>query len=270
MNLFDISGKIVAVTGGSGALGSNISRYLAQQGAKVLLLDRNAEAAGLLIEEIKSNGGFAEYFKIDVLDKNEIVNAARSVENKYKRIDILINAAGGNVKGSSLEPGQTIFDVDFDMLKMALDLNLVGTILPTIHLGKLMTINRSGSIINISSMASTSAITRVMGYSVAKAGVESFTRWMAMEMAMKYGDAIRVNAIAPGFFIGKQNYDLLINPDGSFTERAQKVINKTPMNRFGKLEELNGIVHFLSSDASSFVTGTVIPIDGGFSSFSGV
>jgi NAD(P)-dependent dehydrogenase (short-subunit alcohol dehydrogenase family) len=194
----------------------------------------------------------------------------QQVLDKWGCIDILINAAGGNMPGATLTEEQTIFDMKVEDFNKVNDLNLNGTVYPSIVFGQAMANKGKGSIINISSMATISAITRVPGYSVAKSGVNIFTQWMAMEMAMKFDEKIRVNAIAPGFFIGDQNRAVLINPDGSFTERSKKVIAKTPMKRFGDITELNGIVQFLCSDAASFITGTIIPVDGGFSSYSGV
>ncbi|MEO0332487.1 MAG: SDR family oxidoreductase, partial [Bacteroidota bacterium] len=189
---------------------------------------------------------------------------------QWGQIDVLINAAGGNMPGATVAPDQTVFDVSVDALRKVLDLNLMGSVLPTLVFGKSMAEQKSGSIINISSMAATHSITRVLGYSIAKAGIDMFTKWMATEMSLKFGDGIRVNAIAPGFFIGEQNRKLLTNEDGSLTERGKTIIQNTPMQRFGKAEELNGAVLYLCSDASMFVTGTISPIDGGFSSFSGV
>ncbi|MEM8970246.1 MAG: SDR family oxidoreductase, partial [Bacteroidota bacterium] len=189
---------------------------------------------------------------------------------QWGQIDVLINAAGGNMPGATVAPSQTVFDVSVDALRKVLDLNLMGSVLPTLVFGKSMAEQKLGSIINISSMAATHSITRVLGYSIAKAGIDMFTKWMATEMSLKFGDGIRVNAIAPGFFIGEQNRKLLTNEDGSLTERGKTIIQNTPMQRFGEAEELNGAILYLCSDASKFVTGTILPIDGGFSSFSGV
>jgi NAD(P)-dependent dehydrogenase (short-subunit alcohol dehydrogenase family) len=190
---------------------------------------------------------------------------------KYGRVDILLNAAGGNMPGATISPEQTVFDLNISDLDKVTSLNFNGTVLPSMVFGEVMAKQRSGNIINFSSMAAMQSITRVLGYSTAKAAVSNFTAWMAMEMAMKFDGTVRVNAIAPGFFIGNQNRALLTNPDGSFTERGNKVINKTPMGRFGEARELVGAILFLASDkAASFVTGVVLPIDGGFSTFSGV
>ena len=186
------------------------------------------------------------------------------------RIDVLINAVGGNLPGATIPDHQSIFDLQESDFDQVIDLNLKGTVLPSMVFGKTMSEQGSGAIVNYSSMAVDRVITRVVGYSAAKAAMENFTRWMAVEMALKFGDGIRVNAIAPGFFIGKQNKALLLNEDGSLTERGQKIINNTPMKRFGNPEELSGAIHFLCSDSASFVTGVVLPVDGGFNAYSGV
>jgi NAD(P)-dependent dehydrogenase (short-subunit alcohol dehydrogenase family) len=269
-DLHDIRGHIAVVSGGGGVLGGSMAHSLARQGAAILLLDINDERADRNAAEIRAAGGEAHAYRLNVLDREQVESVAQMIAAEYGAPDILINAAGGNVEGSTIRPGQEVFGIDIEQLRLALDLNLIGTLLPTMKFGAVMAAAGKGSIINISSMAATTAITRVMGYSIAKSGVESFTRWMAMEMAMKHGDGLRVNAIAPGFFISEQNRDLLIEGNGEYSERARKVIAKTPMGRFGRHDELNGAVHFLASAASSFVTGAVIPVDGGFSSFSGV
>jgi NAD(P)-dependent dehydrogenase (short-subunit alcohol dehydrogenase family) len=206
----------------------------------------------------------------NVLDSAEINKARDFVMEKWGRVDILVNAAGGNVPGATIMDDQHVFDMKDEDLRRVIDLNLYGTIYPCLAFGKIMAEQKSGSIINVSSMAAYDALSRVMGYAIAKEGVNALTKWLAQEMAIKYSEKIRVNAIAPGFFIGEQNRRALINEDGTLTERSHKVIAKTPMRRFGDISELNGIVRFLCSDEASFVTGTIIPVDGGFSSFSGV
>ena len=207
---------------------------------------------------------------MDVLNKAALENIAHHILARFGTVDGLINAVGGNLPGATIADDKTIFDLtekDFDSV---LSLNLKGTILPSMVFGEIMSKNGTGTIVNYSSMAVDRAITRVVGYSAAKAAMENFTRWMAVEMALKFGDGIRVNAIAPGFFIAKQNQRLLTNEDGTLTTRGQKIINNTPMGRFGRPEELNGAIHFLCSDSASFITGVVLPIDGGFNAFSGV
>ena len=178
--------------------------------------------------------------------------------------------AGGNVPGATVPPGKSIFDISISDLQKVMDLNLMGSIIPSLVFGKVMADQKSGSIINVSSMAASQALTRVFGYSMAKAGVDMLTKWMSMELSLQCEGKVRVNAIAPGFFIGNQNRRLLTEEDGSYTERGQTIIANTPMKRFGHIDELNGLVQYLCSDASSFVTGTIIPVDGGFSAFSGV
>ncbi|PZX20161.1 NAD(P)-dependent dehydrogenase (short-subunit alcohol dehydrogenase family) [Breznakibacter xylanolyticus] len=267
--MFDISGKIAVVTGGGGVLGSSISRSLLEAGVKVMMLDIRQEVLDTRIAEVKHLGD-VDGLVCNVLDMESLRLVRDKIVAKWGRIDILVNVAGGNLPGATLTEEQTIFDMKIEDYTKVTDLNLNGTVFPSLVFGEAMANSKEGSIINISSMATYSAITRVMGYSVAKTGVNIFTQWMAMEMAMKFGDKIRVNAIAPGFFIGDQNRAILINPDGSYTERSKKVIAKTPMKRFGDISELNGLVQFLCSNAASFITGAIIPVDGGFSSFSGV
>lgn len=268
--MFEIAGKVAVITGGGGVLGGSIARCFVKAGAKVALLDIRKENVDSRVEELKGLGGEALGVVSDVLDLDMLQQACDSIVARWSTVDILINAAGGNLPGATLAPGQNIFDMKLEEYKKVADLNLDGTIFPTMIFGKVMAQKGAGSIINISSMATISAISRVMGYSVAKTGINSFTQWMAMEMAQKFGEKIRVNAIAPGFFIGDQNRAVLINPDGSYTERSQKILARTPMNRFGNINELNGAVQFLCSDAASFITGVILPVDGGFSSYSGI
>ena len=269
-NTFSIKDKVVVVTGAGGVLGGSIAKSLAQNGARIVVLDIRQENIDSRVQEIKAGGGRAVGFMCDVLSIESLEETSKKIVEKWDAIDVLINCAGGNVPGATLSPEQTIFDMKIEDWEKVTTLNQNGTVYPCLVFGKVMAKQRKGSIINISSMATYSALTRVPGYSVAKTGINIFTKWMATELAQKFGEGIRVNAIAPGFFIGDQNRAVLINPDGSLTERSKKVLAKTPMGRFGDITELNGAVHFLSSDAASFITGAIIPIDGGFSAFSGV
>lgn len=268
MNI-DLVGKVAIVTGGGGVLGSSIARSLVENGVKVAIMDIRKEQ---LEEKVSLLKNFGEVIGIqcNVLDRESLIAAREQLLAEWGHIDILVNTAGGNMPGATLTTDQTIFDMKFEDFDKVNSLNLNGTVYPCIIFGEAMSKQGQGSIINISSMAALSAITRVPGYSVAKSGVSIFTQWLATEMALKFTEKIRVNALAPGFFIGDQNRAVLINPDGSYTERSKKVLQRTPMNRFGDINELNGIVHFLCSEHASFITGTIIPVDGGFSAFSGV
>lgn len=268
--MIDLKGKVAVITGGNGVLGGAIAKGFASKGIKVGILGRNEKTVKDRVSEIEDNGGQAIALVADVLDKPALISAKETIEQEFGPIDILVNAAGGNMKGATITPEQTIFDLDLDDFDKVGELNLKGSILPTIIFGKSMAEQKKGSIINISSLAANRALTRVMGYSSAKAAIDNFTKWLAVEMAQKFGDGIRVNAIAPGFFIGEQNRDLLLNQDGSLTSRGQTIINQTPMKRFGKPEELQGVANWLAGEESTFVTGIVVPIDGGFGAFSGV
>ena len=268
--IFDISDKVVIVTGGSGTLGSSWALHLVSEGAKVAILGATpsrVESAKLSLLKVSPH---VLGFSGSVLDKDFLENVKDSVLQKWGRIDALVNAAGGNKSGATIGKDDTIFDLDLDDFKDVTRLNLDGTVIPSIVFGKAMSDQSTASIINISSMTASQAVTRVVGYSASKAAIDNFTRWMAVEMATKFKGNIRVNAIAPGFFIANQNRKLLSREDGGYTERGQAVIDKTPMNRFGEPEELNGTLQWLISDASSFVTGTIVPVDGGFGAFSGV
>ncbi len=268
--LFNLEDKVAVITGGSGILGFEMTKGLLEAGAKVVILGTNKEKIKIRMESLKIDESRIVGLKCNVLDEENIRNVNSIILDKFGKIDILINAAGGNVSGATVGLDQSIFDVDISQFKKVVDLNLNGTVLSTLIFAKSMSQQKKGSIINISSMAAQRAITRVMGYSAAKAAIENFTRWLALEFAHKFGDGIRVNAIAPGFMITEQNRALLTNSDGTLTERGNTVINITPFKRFGLPEELIGTVLWLSGDASSFVTGAVIPVDGGFSIFSGV
>ncbi len=265
----NLVGKVAIVTGGGGVLGSSIARSLVENGVKVAIMDIRKEQLEEKVSLLK-NYGEVIGIQCNVLDRESLIAAREHLLAEWGHIDILINTAGGNMPGATLSTDQTIFDMKFEDFDKVNNLNLNGTVYPCIIFGEAMSKQGQGSIINISSMAALSAITRVPGYSVAKSGVSIFTQWLATEMALKFTEKIRVNALAPGFFIGDQNRAVLINPDGSYTERSKKILQRTPMNRFGDINELNGIVHFLCSEHAGFITGTIIPVDGGFSAFSGV
>jgi NAD(P)-dependent dehydrogenase (short-subunit alcohol dehydrogenase family) len=269
-NLFDLKDKVAVITGAGGTLGSEVSRSLAGAGVKVALLTRNRSSVEALVAEIKQGGGIAIPFETDILSKEALTRSKDIIVQQLGRVDILLNIAGGNLPGATIPDDKTIFDLSVEDFNTVVNLNLNGTVLPSMVFGAVMARQKEGTIINYSSMAVQRAITRVAGYSASKAAMENFTRWMAVEMATKFGDKVRVNAIAPGFFIGNQNRKLLLKEDGTYTERGEKIIRNTPMGRFGNAEELNGAIHFLCSDASKFITGVVIPVDGGFSAFSGV
>ena len=269
-NMFNLKDKVAVLTGGAGILAGEMGKAFLKAGVKVVLLDINEERLNQTVESLKEFGNDISGMKFNALDEKDMENVRDAIIEKHGKIDILVNAAGGHVPGAVVGLDQTIFDMKIDDYKKVLDLNLNGTVLPTLVFGEAMAKQKTASIINISSMASMRAITRAFGYSIAKSGVDIFTKWMAMELAKKFGDGIRVNAIAPGFLLTNQNKDLLVNEDGSLTERSRTILNMTPFNRFGEPEELVGAVLYLAGDASTFVTGIIIPIDGGFSSFSGV
>ncbi len=269
-SIFNLKGRTALITGGGGVLAGAIGLGLAKAGVNVVMAGRRKENTLANVNRIKEARGEARMVIMDALDRDMIREACRFVLSHYPSIDILVNAAGGNVPGATIAPDQSVFDMDMDDFERVSDLNYKAAVLPTLEVGKIMSKQQSGCVINISSMAAMRAITRVIGYSAAKAAVANFTQWMAMEMALKCGGKIRVNAVAPGFFIGDQNRALLTDPDGTLTERGAKVIQNTPMGRFGEADELVGAVLFLASDAASFVTGVILPVDGGFNFFSGV
>lgn len=268
--IFSIVDKVAVISGAGGVLGGSIARSFIKAGAKVVAIDIRQEKLDILVNELIDLGGEAIGIVGNVLDIANLECVADTVIKKWDRIDILLNIAGGNLSTATLNSDQCFFDMSIEGWEKVTDLNMNGTVYPCFVFGKIMAKQRRGCIINISSMATYSAITRVVGYSAAKSAVANFTQWLASDLALKFGDGIRVNAIAPGFFIGDQNRAVLINPDGSLTDRSIKVIAKTPMKRFGNIEELNGAIQFLCSDAASFITGALLPIDGGFSAFSGV
>lgn len=266
-NLFDINGNVTVITGGTGVLGRSIAKYLAQNGAKVIILGRKEEVGKEIVDEIVKEGGSCLFMKTDVMNAEVVQQNCDAIVAKYGRIDTLLNAAGGNMPGATISPDKTFFDLDAAQFSRVLELNLTGTVIPTQIFLKPMVKQGKGSIINFSSMAAFRPMTRVCGYAAAKAGISNFTAYMATECAKKFGEGIRVNAIAPGFFITEQNRSLLTNPDGTYTQRGQDVIRQTPFGRMGDPEELCGTIHYLMSDASKFVTGTVAKVDGGFDVF---
>ena len=262
--LFSVKDKVVVITGGTGVLGACIGEYLALQGAKVVLMGRRREEGDRLVAEIKAKGGEAVFMVTDVMNSEVVEGNCRDILALYGRVDALLNAAGGNMPGATIAPDGTFFDVDVAQFEKVLNLNLTGTVIPTQVFLRPMVEAGQGAIVNFSSMAAFRPMTRVLGYAAAKAGISNFTAYMATECAKKFGEGIRVNAIAPGFFITEQNRSLLTNPDGSYTERGRDVIRQTPFGRMGEADELCGTIHYLMSAASKFVTGTVAVVDGGF------
>lgn len=268
-DLFDLTDRVAVVTGGYGVLGGSMADALAGAGAKVAVLGRRRDAAEAKAAALHDTGADALPLVADVLEETSLRHACDTVLETWGRVDILINAAGGHVARARTDDGPP-FSLPFDAFDEVVRLNLHGSVYPTLIFGEAMAHRKKGSVINISSMAAMQAISGVLGYSAAKAAIDNVTRWMAVDLARRCGEGLRVNAVAPGFFIAKQNRDVLLHPDGSFTERAQAIIAHTPMGRFGDPAELQGPVLWLCSDAASFVTGTVIPVDGGFSAFSGL
>lgn len=257
----------MAITGATGVLGSCIAKYLAKEGCKVALMGRRQQEGDKIVDEIKAEGGEAAFWACDVMNQEAVQTVRDSILAKYGKIDALLNAAGGNMPGATIAPDGTFFDLKIADFQKVLDLNLTGTVIPTQVFLKPMAEAGQGSIINFSSMAAFRPMTRVCGYAAAKAGISNFTAFLANEVATKFTPGIRVNAIAPGFFLTNQNRALLTNPDGSLTPRGTDVIRQTPFKRFGAPEELCGTIHYLISEASSFVTGTVAVVDGGFNAF---
>lgn len=266
-HLFNIKDNVVVITGGTGVLGRAIAKYLALEGAKVIILGRKEEVGNAIAADIQQAGGVCEFMKTDVMNQAVVQKNCDDIVAKYGRVDTLLNAAGGNMPGATIAPDKTFFDLDPAQFQTVLSLNLTGTVIPTQVFLKPMVKQGKGSIINFSSMAAFRPMTRVCGYAAAKAGISNFTAYMATECAKKFGEGIRVNAIAPGFFITEQNRALLTNPDGSFTQRGQDVIRQTPFGRMGDPDELCGTIHYLMAEASKFVTGTVAVVDGGFNAF---
>ena len=267
MSLFDIKDQVVVITGGTGVLGRAIGSHLAREGAKVVLLGRRKDVGEDLAEDIRKQGGHATFMVCDVTDIEAVNQVRDEVVRLYGRVDALLNAAGGNMPGATIPPGKTLFDVQVEEFQRVLNVNLTGTLIPTQAFLKPMTEAGHGSIVNFSSMAAFRPLSRVMGYAAAKAGISNLTAFLANEVASKFSPCIRVNAIAPGFFLTDQNRSLLTTPDGELTERGNDIIRQTPFKRFGKPEELCGTIQYLISEASAFVTGTVAVVDGGFNVF---
>lgn len=271
--LFSLRGKVAVVTGATGVLGGEMARSLALSGAKVAVVGRREEKARLVAGEIVAAGGEALALPADVLDRDQLEGARDALLGRWGRVDILVNAAGGNVPEATVGDNVRVFDLPQQALRNIMDLNFLGTLLPCQVFGAAMVEGSgepTGCIVNISSMAASRPLTNVVGYSAAKAAVENFTRWLAVELAHRYGPGLRVNAIAPGFFLGEQNKAMLVNQDGSPTERGRAIIGHTPAGRFGEPDELGGTLVWLCSPAAAFVNGIVVPVDGGFSAYSGV
>jgi len=269
-NQFSLKGKVIVVTGGTGILGNAFVNGIVEAGGTVGILGRKKEVAEERADQINANGGTAIALVADVLNTDELIAAKNKIMDAFGRVDGLVNGAGGNMPQGVLQPDEDIFSMNLEGMKQVLDLNLWGTLYPTQVFGEAIAKTGKGSIVNISSMNSKRAITKVLGYNMGKAAVDCYNQWFAVELANRYGDAIRMNALAPGFFLTEQNRNLLTKPEGGYTERGEKVIRNTPFKRFGHPDELIGALVWLLSDASAFVTGSMICVDGGFSIFGGV
>lgn len=269
-NDFSLKGKVIVVTGATGILGEAFVKGIANAGGIVGVLGRNEKVAHERVTSVVEQGGEAIVLIADVTNEQDLINAREKLLSVYGKIDGLVNAAGGNMPDAVIQPGQDIFQLNMLALQQVMNLNLFGTILPTQIFGESIKNNSTGSIVNISSVAADHALTRVLGYSLAKSAIDSYTKWFSVELAKRYGDKIRMNSIAPGFFLTEQNRTLLTNTDGSLTERGNLIIQNTPYGRFGNSDELVGALIWLLSDSSKFVTGTKIMVDGGFSVYSGV
>ena len=271
-SIFDLTGKVIVVTGATGTLTGSAADYLASQGARVAYLGRSQVKLDAALAKALAAAPSAEVLGLvaDVGDREALEQARDTILAKWGRVDALLNGAGGNQPGATITPDKTFGDLDFNAFKEVVDLNLHGTVLPTLVFTPALLASGSASIVNYSSASAARAITRVVGYSAAKAAVENFTRWLAVDLGKRTQGGVRVNALVPGFFLGEQNRRLLTNEDGSLTARGQDICRQTPFGRFGQAEELFGAIHYLVSDASKFVTGTTLVVDGGFGVFSGV
>ncbi|HEX6181826.1 MAG TPA: SDR family oxidoreductase [Chitinophagaceae bacterium] len=267
---FSLKGKVIVVTGGTGILGNAFVNAIVESGGAVGILGRKESVAAERADAINKQGGKAIALVADVMNEQQLVAAKDKVLHAFGKIDGLVNAAGGNMPEGVLQPEDDIFSMNIEGMKKVMDINLWGTLIPTQVFGEAMAKNGKGSIVNISSMNSKRAITKVLGYNMGKAAVDCYTQWFAVELARRYGDTIRMNALAPGFFLTEQNRYLLTKKEGGYTERGELVIRQTPFKRFGNPDELKGALVWLLSDASEFVTGAMICVDGGFSIFGGV
>lgn len=270
LDTFSLRNHVVVVTGATGVLGKAFVDALAEAGAKIAVLGRNTEKLQERVEAIEAKGAEALAIQVDVLNEENVIKAKDEILARWGTINGLVNAAGGNIPGATIQPDQNLFDHDVKDTLKAIELNLYGTIIPTHIFGRVIAESGKGSIINISSLAASRPITRVLGYTVAKHGVDGYTKWMSVELALRYGDKVRVNAIAPGVFLTEQNRNLLMDSNGAYSDRAQKFINGMPFQRLGEPDELKGTLVYLLSDASALVTGETIFVDGGFNSWCGV
>jgi NAD(P)-dependent dehydrogenase (short-subunit alcohol dehydrogenase family) len=270
MKMFSVKNKKIIITGATGVLGEAMAKHLSKEGAVIIIIGRTASKVEHLVEQLRKDGGKADGFLADVTNELHVEKASQQIKSRYKTIDILINLAGGNMPDAVVRPDQTIQDVSAEVVKKVMDLNYQGTFIPIKYFFPLMLANKSGNIINISSMAASRPMTRVIGYASAKAAIDNLTKWLAVELNQKHGPDYRVNAIAPGFFLTDQNRSLLTEKNGQLTQRGKQIIEHTPMGRFGNPEDLLGTLQWLCSDASRFVTGTIVAVDGGFSAYSGV